>query len=122
MTRSGLYRRAYPIAYRFYSAYPHLRADSLQPRPDSLGEVVLADLDPEALGFSKLKLKKNDRGLVFTYVAGDVLQVIRHFSKHEDLGSFDAVLFGGLFDYIAACPPYRITVSILNICRKSQRK
>jgi hypothetical protein len=80
---------------------------------ESLGEVILADLDPEALGFSERKLKENDRGLVFTYVAGDVLQVIRRFSRREDLGSFDAVLFGGLFDYI----PDRIISLVLKKSR-----
>jgi extracellular factor (EF) 3-hydroxypalmitic acid methyl ester biosynthesis protein len=80
---------------------------------DSLGEVILADLDSEALSFSELKLKQNDRGLVFTYVADDVLQVIRRFSRREDLGSFDAVLFGGLFDYI----PDRIISLILKKSR-----
>ena len=80
---------------------------------DSLGEVILADLDSEALSFSELKLKQNDRGLVFTYVADDVLQVIRRFSRREDLGSFDAVLFGGLFDYI----PDRIISLVLKKSR-----
>ena len=80
---------------------------------DSHGEVILADLDPEALGFSELKLKENDRGLVFTYVAGYVLQVIRRFSRREDFGSFDAVLFGGLFDYI----PDRIISLVLKKSR-----
>jgi len=80
---------------------------------DSLGEVILADLDPEALGFSELKLKKTDRGVVFTYVAGDVLQVIRSFSRRNDLGSFNGVLFGGLFDYI----PDRIISLVLKKSR-----
>src|SRR5262245_28370622 len=80
---------------------------------DSRGEVILADLDPEALVFSELKLKKNDRGLAFTYIAGDVLQVIRRFSRRDDLGSFDAILFGGLFDYI----PDRIISLVLKKSR-----
>ena len=80
---------------------------------DSLGEVILADLDPDALGFSELKLKKGDRGVVFTYVAGDVLQVIRRFSRGDDLGSFDAILFGGLFDYL----PDRIISLVLKKSR-----
>jgi SAM-dependent methyltransferase len=80
---------------------------------DSCGEVILADLDAEALSFSKVKLKENDRGLVFTYVAGDVIEVIRRFNRREDLGSFDAVLFGGLFDYI----PDRIISLVLKKSR-----
>jgi hypothetical protein len=80
---------------------------------DCHGEVILADLDPNALSFAELKLNKIDRDVVFNYVAGDVLEVIRRLSRRDGLGSFDAVLFGGLFDYI----PDRIISLVLKKSR-----
>ena len=68
---------------------------------DCVGEIVLVDLDPQALRFSKGKLRNARHGIQFTYMQGDVLKTVRKFIQQGEAGTFDAILFGGLFDYIS---------------------
>jgi hypothetical protein len=68
---------------------------------DCVGEIVLVDLDPQALRFSRSKLRNARHGIQFTYMQGDVLKTVRKFLQQGEAGTFDAILFGGLFDYIS---------------------
>ncbi len=68
---------------------------------DCSGEMVLTDLDPQALRFSKGKLKNKQHGMDFTYVQEDVLKTVRRLLQQGAAGTFDAIIFGGLFDYLS---------------------
>ena len=68
---------------------------------DSKGEIILTDLDPKALQFSRSKLKNSRHGIEFTFVQEDVLKTIRRLLQQGEGGTFDGIIFGGLFDYIS---------------------
>lgn len=62
-------------------------------------EILLADLDPQALAFSRKHLSTQDR-VQIRYQEIDVVALIRNLSAARPAVEFDAILFGGLFDYV----------------------
>lgn len=70
-----------------------------QTRPDTVAEFHLVDLDPDAIDFSKDRLVSTDH-LRFTFTCKDVLRVIKQQLTEGRHGSYDGILFGGLFDYL----------------------
>jgi ubiquinone/menaquinone biosynthesis C-methylase UbiE len=83
-------------------------------------EIVLIDLDANALAFAEEKLSSlPHNGVKFTFVRGDVFTALRHLSaKPSEAGTFDAVLFGGIFDYL----PDRVISLLLRAARKLLKK
>ncbi len=67
---------------------------------ECMGEMLLTDLDPQALRFSKAKLKNVRHGINFSFAQEDVLKTVRRLHQQGEAGTFDAIIFGGLFDYI----------------------
>jgi SAM-dependent methyltransferase len=62
----------------------------------SSGEIVLTDLDSEALEFSRARLKSIEGKLQLLH--GNIIQLL---PRLEKTGGFDLVVAGGLFDYLA---------------------
>jgi SAM-dependent methyltransferase len=69
--------------------------------------LVLVDLDPAALMCSQAQLAMTTSNIQFEYKQGDVVQTLRSFCKNAQ--RFDAITFGGLFDYL----PNRVIVFVL---------
>jgi extracellular factor (EF) 3-hydroxypalmitic acid methyl ester biosynthesis protein len=63
-------------------------------------EVLLADLDPQALAFSRRQLGA-DAPVRIEYRESDVVALVRQLASARPAPPrFDAILFGGLFDYV----------------------
>lgn len=68
---------------------------------------LLVDLDPAALECSRAHLSRFSADIDFEYRQGDVVQTLRRLRKSSH--TFDAITFGGLFDYM----PDRVIVFVL---------
>jgi hypothetical protein len=68
---------------------------------------MLVDLDPAALMCSQTHLATTSSNVQFEYKQGDVVQTLRSLCKSAR--RFDAITFGGLFDYL----PNRVIVFVL---------
>jgi extracellular factor (EF) 3-hydroxypalmitic acid methyl ester biosynthesis protein len=80
--------------------------------PECESEIVLVDLDPEAISFSRRQLSRFSRRVKFTFLNRDVLRAVRRlYGSIQEIGTYDAVLFGGLFDYL----PDRYIVLLLRL-------
>ena len=62
-------------------------------------EVLLADLDPRALAFSRSHLA-NQTHVGIGYTEADVISLVRNLGGARPVRTWDAILFGGLFDYV----------------------
>ncbi len=62
--------------------------------------VTLVDLDPEAIDFSQERLKDTPANVRFNFVTMDALRAVRQLLRDGAEGTFDAIIFGGLFDYL----------------------
>jgi SAM-dependent methyltransferase len=69
--------------------------------------VLLVDLDPAALECSRTHLSAYSSNMECEYSQGDVVQTLRRLGKSGQ--AFDAITFGGLFDYL----PDRVIVFVL---------
>jgi extracellular factor (EF) 3-hydroxypalmitic acid methyl ester biosynthesis protein len=88
-------------------------------RSNEEAEIVLIDLDPEALAFSEKQLGSFAANVKVSCLNHDVLRAMRRLcSEARGIGSYDAVLFGGLFDYL----PDRIVVLLLSLARRLLRR
>lgn len=84
----------------------------------SPGEIVLVDLDPRALEFAQPKLNSladaNKRDIKFTCINDDALHALRSVRTSSRERGYDALLFGGLFDYLSD----RQVVMLLKVARR----
>lgn len=65
------------------------------------GAVTCVDLDPEALRFSEARLRAvAPPSVELSFVRGDVVQFVRRAAAERPAPEYDAILFGGLFDYV----------------------
>lgn len=77
----------------------------------SPAQITLIDLDPQALSFSESLLHPVQPETVrITYSQADVVQGLRRLSKQHNTQKVDAIMFGGLFDYL----PDRIVTFVLS--------
>jgi ubiquinone/menaquinone biosynthesis C-methylase UbiE len=77
------------------------------------GFIDLVDMDASALDFSRQKLLELTPHISFSFINDDVLRAMRRLARVER-GTYDAVIFGGLFDYL---PDRLIVLSLRNAQR-----
>ena len=62
--------------------------------------VTMVDLDPQAVRFSQERLQDAPAGVRFKFLPLDALRAMRQLLRDGAGGTFDAIIFGGLFDYL----------------------
>jgi SAM-dependent methyltransferase len=81
-------------------------------------ELVFVDLDPSAISFAESQLKESISGVKTRFLVGHVLSVIKELSANVyEVGTYDAILFGGLFDYL----PDRMIIHLLRMAMRLLR-
>jgi extracellular factor (EF) 3-hydroxypalmitic acid methyl ester biosynthesis protein len=81
-------------------------------------EIVSIDLDPEALHLSQQQVVGMNANVKTTFISEHVLTALRRFSKDtNEIGTYDAILFGGLFDYL----PDRMIAFLLKVAMRLLR-
>jgi extracellular factor (EF) 3-hydroxypalmitic acid methyl ester biosynthesis protein len=83
--------------------------------PERESEFVLVDLDPEAISFSQRQLSRFSDRVKFTFLNRDILRAVKRLcGSIQEVGTYDAVLFGGLFDYL----PDRYIILLLGLAKQ----
>lgn len=83
-----------------------------QVAPPQGTELVLIDLDADAISFSRNRIEESAPEIRIKFLTEHVYSAIKQLSATQDeVMSYDAIIFGGLFDYLAD----RIVVRILRM-------